>query len=1317
MPKTSSVELDPKFWHKACNGAVCQLCDSFDEAGLRQHDLQTLASGANPAQARATKWTRTHYHCTISGCMFRSNDRKSCAQHSRNKHGSHAAPGPAAAGCAATTPGGGSPVSAASSSVSKRSRTLLHSLLKPVFDTWSLFAGGLFEKLASPGSGGARVQRTVPAALDLSLSSPACAASVATKHLSGPQKRKRVPESDSKAQTTLPVAASRVWTGALDACRGFASSVMSRIAAHGSTRQHGSRLRKKERQIQEAAPLASELMQAAVFGGKMPAMTGASNCVTSPIRHRPQASIAERLQPSDPVSIAGTHLYALGCSTAFPSNLCGGALLRDCHASVQRVLHGQLNAEHRAPADEQFAELVLEDDTRSAYAIIIAPKDAAGRLRPEQMNLLKQPGHVGVRWLLGPDDVEVSRGVRRQGTQVDGQPRYALSCDYYDVMPLSCVRRVGSCLLEPDAAASMSMGYPLYRVLEHDASQPIRGGEKLVQGAFSIMCRVMSSAPIETLMTAEDVAGADREDVQVDSNAIRMFQSVLEAMLPRAYLLELVHPVTGQPILPPVCGCHGSRPSAAGAADGGWWKNGTRAASTLICESEVCSVVPQTYKCSSCGRVMVCGSVDFFKESSAWPMGRYRLSVPHIVPWQGLRVTEDAALGIWRKYVNMEAPRVAPLRAALREDLCMSHVRKLAALQPELSAAVQVLRKSGLSEMCIQNSAAAAAASTMDIICGCVNSVLGRSTLDDLLQLMYERCMQPQIGLAMEACGPDTAILRADCTFSLAKHPVVAETIDGITRRYTVATTAVTVAGTSGTLLMPPMLAGNESAVTLASALGIVCGIRRRWMIGRHCVTASVTAPAAVAVDNVAAMKPSVEGILEAHFHTSSATAIVQDVYHAIARVTDKIPSRYVQPDAPTFKRAVFDTYMWITTAPCEDEWLPKHEVLLEQVAFVRDNPQIIADAQHAARAWLRSGQLKSGSSRDAVVKALVGAGWVLEPALLGAQHAQIARCAPVPLFGLPVVAQRSSPLMLLAQLAAAAGLVHHRGGSQQWVSKLEGVDIPILPLNHGPRSRGTARAELLTLHRAFHEQWRAPCGSGSAVLPDLRDAVGSLLDKAPAAMKALRAAAHSDAVLDGLMASQQLYSGPSGTGPNEAAHSRYNAVMADVSTMSVPIFRRLMAIVWLKHVATAYFMGTTSEQRVEAGTAIRSVACRGAAAQLLHYMLYHSSNTTHCLSSGPLFDALSVVGKPRKYTAADARREGLTLSQVHAASVTASQRREIEAALDKLAEMPELPVSRPFLLSWVARAVPISVSESQVLAVARARGAAGAFSECPAEE
>ncbi len=111
------------------------------------------------------------------------------------------------------------------------------------------------------------------------------------------------------------------------------------------------------------------------------------------------------------------------------------------------------------------------------------------------------------------------------------------------------------------------------------------------------------------------------------------------------------------------------------------------------------------------------------------------------------------------------------------------------------------------------------------------------------------------------------------------------------------------------------------------------------------------------------------------------------------------------------------------------------------------------------------------------------------------------------------------------------------------------------------------------------------------------------------------------------LRASAALYSGPSGTGPNEAAHSNLNEVFKGLGSISEPLFQRLACIAWLRGVANSVeAAASTGDAGVRSAmTSLRawygSWSCTLSFSLATHLGLQGAG---HPLSSGPMFAALT---------------------------------------------------------------------------------------------
>jgi len=311
---------------------------------------------------------------------------------------------------------------------------------------------------------------------------------------------------------------------------------------------------------------------------------------------------------------------------------------------------------------------------------------------------------------------------------------------------------------------------------------------------------------------------------------------------------------------------------------------------------------------------------------------------------------------------------------------------------------------------------------------------------------------------------------------------------------------------------------------------------------------------------------------------------------------------------------------------------------------------------------------------------------------------------------------------MLLARLAAAVGLLAPRRASQRWAASEAELSQQRLciPVHSGPRSDAQGRAQLTNLLRAFAAPRCLQSCDGSPVLPlspgAARAASKALVDASPSAHRALVRAASADSpTVPQLRASAALYSGPSGTGPNEAAHSTLNEVFRGLGNITVSLYQRLATIAWMRGVVAATEAVTsTGAPGVRATGAVLRSWHSSWAATLQHSLACGAGwdAAQHPLSSGPLFKALNGAQAPARYSLADAKAAGLQPQLCGTVHVSDTERTAISTTIEAVLAAGELPVSRRALLQHVAARVPGMVSTQQVLAVIQSQAALGELDE-----
>jgi len=598
----------------------------------------------------------------------------------------------------------------------------------------------------------------------------------------------------------------------------------------------------------------------------------------------------------------------------------------------------------------------------------------------------------------------------------------------------------------------------------------------------------------------------------------------------------------------------------------------------------------------------------------------------------------------------------------------------------------------------VQEAVAVATNAAMECTASISQSVLGVRTLDRLLELTFQRCLQPSIRDTQKALAPETGVLSVDSTYFIATTALLSVLEAGEIVQYTVGRTAVTITGTSGVLLAPPRLSGNESGATVGAALGTVLAVRKDWLVRLATAMPGNLAPAAVALDNPGSMAKTVREVLEHHGMDSKHTAIVLDLFHAIARVTNSLPNASVYPDARLLSCAVYDAYTWLciqTAAKQPVTAKPTAEELESQFQFLEKNAEVLEHAKAAARHWLHGNVLTAEQTR-VLRRVLQEAGWALEPQVWSSSPHP-----PLDLFGVGIQNGRSSPLCLLARMATKVGMLARREASKRWTS---GPEHPaqtalVLPVAVGPCSDAAGRQELLALARVFERAWRGPASSGPG--NDGAAALASALtlpSSAPMSHKALqRAGAPKCPTVQHLREARELYSGPSGTGHNEAAHRNLNDIFSGLGSITVPLFRRLSWIAWMRSLRNGAERGLSSASGY--GRDARSVlaAAKTSAAAIMQYHVSKGPQE-HPLASGPLFHLLNLADAPARYTKEDAKRDGIELGSRKSTKVTDAERQRILQVIDA-AHGADVPAR------VLAGRVPGNISTAQVSAVMRAEG------------
>jgi len=453
--------------------------------------------------------------------------------------------------------------------------------------------------------------------------------------------------------------------------------------------------------------------------------------------------------------------------------------------------------------------------------------------------------------------------------------------------------------------------------------------------------------------------------------------------------------------------------------------------------------------------------------------------------------------------------------------------------------------------------------------------------------------------------------------------------------------------------------------------------------------------PMAVAMDNPEAMGNNVRALLRQHFPIQwQGVAVLLDVWHAINRVQRTLPLRAVHPDAPRFGTAVGDAVMLAVQpaglAPGAAP-LPTPCRLAAQAAWLRAaaNADVLAAAATAGRAWL-GGERLSTPGATAVAAVMREGGWALEPAALPPSAWAGAVPQPTPLLPLRVRDGVSAPMALLAALAVDAGVYRRRARGQPWqtADPMRAGGLPPLPLALGAPSKAAAAAQLQALGRAFAVPRAAARKGREQPTVGLTAPTGA--PRGPAAHALGRLA--SNATLVPLLAAQGLPCGAVGSGPNETYHAILNAVFAGLGTVTVPTWRRLAGMAWLRLVARRAAGHATGAASGDVGVHAAAAAAATALAGELHSALPGAGGGHPLLPHVP---ASALVGaRPATYTADDAAGEGLQLAPP-GHGMSSATRRELHQQLDALVEGGELAVPLAGLPVHLAELAGTSVPQA----------------------
>jgi hypothetical protein len=1098
-----------------------------------------------------------------------------------------------------------------------------------------------------------------------------------------------------------------------------------------SGERHAAALAQHAQRCRDAAPAAALAAQAAISGQPILALPEREDAALAAARPKQGKDLVHRLAPASPIALAAAGISRLALALAQPESLRAQALVHSAALSTSALWQHRSDSAMSWPRALDGAPLIpgygvemnMQRDSGEvylAYGFVVAPHDHHGALRAQQQRALEEAAgsKVAIQYCLAVGDRQPPHAPSRQsGVLLDGIEYLALAHDYYDVIEVDVIRRAGASLLQTAPAVAIKAEWSMFvrpapSFLPQQGNQSGNYGAGLTEAALQIALGDAAPAPADTALTA-------------------VFRHLLAQHLQEPLLLELVDSDSGQTALPPgPCSrCASVAPLGGSPTPQLAWRRAGRCDDVrhiITHDRGVVAFVAQRYQCGTCRTVFEAGGGDFWGLAKQWPtLSAVQLSLPHMVLMGTVRLTEQAADMVWAMYSSMPQPRVAPLVSQLVQRL-MSCVEPLSCPRTKraICRAWQDQCRAGYSQDVLFRALSAALAEWQAQCAAMCARVVERRSLNNVLQIMFEHCVEPRVAQWQKLLVAQTGVIGVDCTFALAKRPFV---VDDSGARYLAGTTAVTLTGLDSIPLAPPVLSGNESARTVWQALQPLLEMRRDALVNVHALAAR--APVAIAVDNVAAMQRSLQLLLCQVFTTADNTAIVQDVFHAIKRVTASIPNRHVHPDGPAAQRATFDTYMCLTL-PCAQQQraqpptangplVPSDQVLRVQHAWLHSPEQagILLVAQQVAMAW-RRGTSPTSDQADVMRKVILNAGWVLEPATIGSAWPVDLAKTPTPLFGLPVVGGFSSPVAILAHLACSVGLLKPRSGSHVWAARpsycATVASLP-LPANVGPGTTAEGAQRLSALQRAFTAPLRGHRASGSGV-PSPNDAGGVALSgifaASKEAAKALQRAGSGDATtVKGLMASARLCTGPSGTGPNEAYHSLFNTVFNGLGSITVPTYRRVATVLWMRTLARRaaarlWDCAPVDVQRL--APQLRSAA--GLACDAMHLIVQGLVN--HPLSTGCLWDALHGTSAPRAYTVETALCEGLSLCPTGGQSVNSVQRAAILLALQQVCglhvddESDDRPrQSRASLANRVAARCTHPVSVQQVLGVACSTG------------
>ena len=145
-------------------------------------------------------------------------------------------------------------------------------------------------------------------------------------------------------------------------------------------------------------------------------------------------------------------------------------------------------------------------------------------------------------------------------------------------------------------------------------------------------------------------------------------------------------------------------------------------------------------------------------------------------PAVGQRFSESALCCLWYEYAPPSIPRtsVAPLRTHFLQSFILELNTKLGSVQ--CASALAAVARSPVAAGADERQLQAAAHQAAHVICRSTEeralAHLGVRTLDAVLQLLFERCVLPNVEAVEAALVTQSGLERIDSTFSVAQHPV-----------------------------------------------------------------------------------------------------------------------------------------------------------------------------------------------------------------------------------------------------------------------------------------------------------------------------------------------------------------------------------------------------------------------------------------------------------------------------------------------------------------------------------------------------------------